>query len=143
MLADVRVAPVHRLAQRVGREAHRMLGFVRFREVREGFYYAPLEPDHHVLPLIASHFADRFSDQHWVIHDLRRGRGIVHDANRREWLLTGLALCAGPEFSARELDFQELVEAVATVDLMHEPRFVFGAERPIRDRSLPRIRCRR
>ncbi|HEY6872668.1 MAG TPA: TIGR03915 family putative DNA repair protein [Geobacteraceae bacterium] len=108
MLAHERVAPVHRLALKVGREAHRMLGFVRFREVRDGFYYASIEPDHHVLPLIARHFADRFGDQHWVIHDLKRGKGIVHDAARREWVLTELKQCRAPQFTERELDFQRL-----------------------------------
>lgn len=108
MLGHERVAPVIALARAVAREAHRMKGFVRFREVQGGFYYAPLEPDHDVLPLIAGHFADRFHDQHWVIHDLRRGRGLIHDAGWREWVLTGIGLDGAPAFTERELDFQAL-----------------------------------
>ena len=108
MLSHDRVAPVRRLARAVGREAHRMKGFVRFREVRGGFYYAGLDPDYYVLPLIARHFADRFRDQNWVIHDLRRGKGIVHDAARREWVPADIELTARPELAARELDFQGL-----------------------------------
>ncbi|HZV81028.1 MAG TPA: TIGR03915 family putative DNA repair protein, partial [Geobacteraceae bacterium] len=68
MLAHPHVAPLWKLAQQVGREAHRYQGFVRFRETSGGFYYAAISPDHRVLPLIAPHFASRFSDQQWVIH---------------------------------------------------------------------------
>ena len=85
-----------------------MKGFVRFREVRGGFYYAQLEPDHDVLPLIARHFADRFRDQHWVIHDLRREKGIIHDATRRDWVMTPIELNTLPEFTEQELDVQGL-----------------------------------
>ncbi len=108
MLSHERVAPVHRLAGKVGREAHRMKGFVRFREVRGGIFYAQLEPDHHVLPLIARHFADRFRDQNWIIHDLRRGKGVIHDAASGEWVLTDLGVDIPPEATDRELDFQRL-----------------------------------
>jgi probable DNA metabolism protein len=38
MLAHPQVAPLWKLARQVGREAHRWIGFVRFREVRERFY---------------------------------------------------------------------------------------------------------
>jgi probable DNA metabolism protein len=108
MLGHERVAPVNALARTVAREAHRMKGFVRFREVRDGFYYAPLEPDHDVLPLIARHFVDRFHNQHWVIHDLRRGRGIIYDAGRRGWMLTDIVLDGVPGLTEREIDFQAL-----------------------------------
>jgi probable DNA metabolism protein len=102
MLAHELVAPVHRLAQRVRTEAHRMKGFIRFRETAAGFFYARFEPDHHVLPLVAPHFAGRLPDQHWVIHDLRRSMAAVHDAQRREWALTGLGLDGNPDFSEAE-----------------------------------------
>ncbi len=108
MLAHPQVSPLLKLAQQVNREAHRYLGFVRFREVTGGFYYAALAPDHRVLLLIAPHFAARFRDQQWVIHDCRHGEGIVFDRHRQQWLLLPMETSAEPEFTPQEEQFQQL-----------------------------------
>lgn len=108
MLAHPQVAPLWKLAQQVGREAHRYLGFVRFQEVNGRFYYAAIAPDHRILALIAPHFAARFSDQDWVIHDVRHGEGIVFDRRRRQWLLLPMAAEGTPEPTPTEELFQEL-----------------------------------
>ncbi|ACM18741.1 hypothetical protein Geob_0372 [Geotalea daltonii FRC-32] len=108
MLAHPYVVPLWKLAQQVGREAHRYLGFVRFQETTSGYYYASLEPDHRVLSLIAGHFADRFRDQHWVIHDVRHGEGIVYDCTRRRWLLLPMMTEGDPELTPAEETFQRL-----------------------------------
>lgn len=108
MLAHPDVAPLWKLSQQVGREAHRYLGFVRFQEVEGGFFYAGIAPDHRILPLIASHFAARFRDQQWVIHDNRHGEGIIHDRNRREWLILPMDVHAEPELTLAEERFQAL-----------------------------------
>lgn len=102
MLAHELVAPVHRLAQRLRSEAHRLKGFLRFRETAAGFFYARFESDGNVLPLLAPHFAERLTDQYWIIHDLRRSVAALHDAQRREWALTKLELAGAPEFSRAE-----------------------------------------
>lgn len=102
MLADERVAAVHRLAARVRQEAHRMKGFVRFMEVTEGFFYARIEPDYDILPLVMPHFAARFGDRHWLIHDLRRKKGGMFDPLRREWIVTAMDLHADPLATAAE-----------------------------------------
>jgi probable DNA metabolism protein len=108
MLTHPSVAPLWKLSQQVGREAHRYLGFVRFQEVDGGFYYAAIAPDHRILPLIAAHFAARFSDQQWVIHDRKRGEGIVYDPLRREWLLLPMDVHTEPAVTPAEEQFQEL-----------------------------------
>ncbi len=108
LLAHPRVAPVHRLALKVSREAHRYKGLVRFREVTAGFYYGAIEPEHRSLPLLAPHFSDRFRDQHWVIHDLGRGEGLVHPAGERQCRLVSLELAATTEYTDREAFFTRL-----------------------------------
>ncbi|MSM38160.1 MAG: DUF4130 domain-containing protein [Geobacter sp.] len=108
MLAHSDVAPLWKLSQQVGREAHRYLGFVRFQEVEGGFYYAGIAPDHRILPLIAPHFAARFRDQQWLIHDNRHGEGIIHDRNRREWLILPMNVHAEPQLTLAEERFQVL-----------------------------------
>lgn len=108
MLAHPQVAPLWKLAQQVGREAHRYLGFVRFQEVAGGFYYAAISPDHRVLPLIAPHFAARFRDQDWVIHDVRHHEGLVYDRHRRQWLILPMEVAGGPDLTPAEERFQAL-----------------------------------
>jgi probable DNA metabolism protein len=73
---------VLRIAQtvrKVGREKHRMEAFVRFQLTKDDIYYATVEPDFNVLPLILPHFKSRYADQHWLIYDLRRKYGIYFD----------------------------------------------------------------
>ncbi len=108
MLAHPQVAPVWKLARQVGREAHRYLGFVRFQQVQGGLYYAVIRPDHRVLLLIGDHFAERFSDQQWLIHDQRHGEGILYDAGKKEWLLLPMELHEQPEATPQEAQFQQL-----------------------------------
>lgn len=74
--AVLRISQVDRM---VHREKHRMEAFVRFQLTRDNLYYAMVEPDYNVLPLIAKHFKQRFADQRWLIFDKKRSYGIYYD----------------------------------------------------------------
>ncbi len=67
-------------ARKVWREKHRMEAFVRFQKLGDGLFYAFVEPDHNVLPLITAHFRSRYADQDWMIYDGRRRYGIHYTA---------------------------------------------------------------
>lgn len=108
MLAHPAVSPVWKLDQQVAREAHRYLGFVRFQQLQGGLYYAAIAPDHRILLLIGAHFAERFSDQQWVIYDQHHGEGILYDAKKQEWLLLPMEVTAQPDVTPEEAQFQEL-----------------------------------
>ncbi len=108
MLAHPAVAPAWKLAQQVGREAHRYLGFVRFQQVEGGLYLSVIAPDHRILLMIGEHFRQRFSDQQWLIHDQRHGEGILYDCTKQEWLLLPMELHAQPTATPQELQFQAL-----------------------------------
>jgi probable DNA metabolism protein len=73
------VLAVHQMAKKVQREKHRMEAFVRFQQTADGLYYAIIEPDFDVLPLITKHFRDRYADQRWMIWDGKRKYGIYYD----------------------------------------------------------------
>jgi probable DNA metabolism protein len=79
------VSALHKLVKKVTREVMNMVGFIRFTYINN-FYYAVYEPDHNISELIAPHFADRFADQYFIIHDIRRNIAIIYDT--KEWLLT-------------------------------------------------------
>ena len=63
------------------REAHRMLGFVRFFPCGK-FYMAEIHPTNDLLPLIATHFVERFSTQAFVIRDHTHRRALLYDGTR-------------------------------------------------------------
>lgn len=67
---------VAQTARKVWREKHRMEAFIRFQELGDGLYYAAIEPDYNVLPLLARHFSSRYADQDWLIYDLKRKQGL-------------------------------------------------------------------
>ena len=73
------VIAVNKIAHQVHREKHRMEAFIRFQRTKDDLYFASVDPDFNVLPLIAKHFKDRYADQHWLIYDLRRKYGISYD----------------------------------------------------------------
>lgn len=73
------VLKLHQIMKKINRERHRMTAFVRFEEATDGVYYAIVEPDFNVLPLIINHFKNRYADQKWLIFDQSRSYGIYYD----------------------------------------------------------------
>src|SRR5690606_25166558 len=65
--------------KKVSRERHRMKAFVRFSKSSDGLFFAVIEPDFNVLPLIVDFFKKRYADQQWLIYDLKREYGILYD----------------------------------------------------------------
>lgn len=70
---------IQQTSRKVDREKHRMEAFVRFQLTKDQLYYAIIQPDFNVLPLISKHFSDRYADQRWLIYDVRRGYGLYYD----------------------------------------------------------------
>lgn len=100
------VLNVHQNSEKVGKERHRLLGLVRFRCLENSLYYAPIEPDYNVLPLIAPHFVKRLADQNWVIHDLKRNMAALY--NGKDWVLTELASDIELDYGEQETFYQNL-----------------------------------
>ena len=73
---------LHQTVKKVSRERHRMKAFIRFVRSDNNLYTAIVEPDFNVVPLIIDFFRNRFSDQHWLIYDIRRNYGFYYDCIR-------------------------------------------------------------
>lgn len=86
------VLEISQTAKKVNREKHRMKAFIRFQKTADGIYYAAVEPDFNVLPLIVSFFKNRYADQKWVIYDIRRKYGLFYDLNSVEEISYEFAL---------------------------------------------------
>src|SRR3982751_1526354 len=52
------VLMIQQTSRKVDREKHRMEAFVRFQLTKDRLYYAIIQPDFNVLPLISKHFSD-------------------------------------------------------------------------------------
>lgn len=73
------ILQISKIVKSVRRETHRMNAFIRFEKLKDGSFFAKIEPDFNVLPLISHHFKQRYLDQKWMIYDLKRGYGILWD----------------------------------------------------------------
>lgn len=83
---NLHVLQLQQAVKSVGREKHRMEAFVRFQLTKDDIYFSIIEPDFNVLPLILSHFRDRYADQRWFIFDSRRSYGIYYDLQTAEFV---------------------------------------------------------
>lgn len=108
------VLKVAQAAKKVGREKHRMEAFVRFRLTKDEVYFAAIEPDFNVLPLIKGHFKNRYADQKWIIYDLKRNFGIAWILSAVQYITLDLSpdigISGAPEayFHSSEIAFQKL-----------------------------------
>lgn len=80
------VFQVYSLSRTVSREAHRYLGFVRFREMEGGFLFSEISPAGQILPLIGDHFADRYPMEDFMIYDSRHETYLIH-RKERPWVI--------------------------------------------------------
>lgn len=78
------VLRAQRVEKMVHRERHRMTAFIRFRLTKDNIYFAEVQPDFDVLPLIKKHFKNRYADQHWLIYDTKRNYGIYYNLDTVE-----------------------------------------------------------
>jgi len=76
---NVAVLDIAQTARKVGREKHRFEAFVRFENIGDNLFYAPIDPDYNVLPLIVPHFKRRYANQDWIIYDTKRKYGVHYD----------------------------------------------------------------
>lgn len=79
------ILQISKICKSVSRERHRMTAFVRFEKMQDDIYFAKINPDYNVLPLIRNHFKNRYADQQWMIYDLRRNYGLFYDLENCEF----------------------------------------------------------
>ncbi len=87
---NVDIMDIAKITKSISREVHRMHAFVRFEKLQGDVYFAKIEPDFNVLSLIVSHFKNRYSDQKWMIYDLRRHYGAFYDLSEIQFFEPGL-----------------------------------------------------
>lgn len=112
--ANPSVLKLSKIRKSVGREKHRMEAFVRFKLTKDWIYFANIEPDFDVLPLIIRHFKSRYADQKWLIYDIKRQYGIFYDLQKVESIEMvfpdgfDFTKTSNDFFASEEFDFQTL-----------------------------------
>ncbi|KAA6325903.1 hypothetical protein EZS27_024933 [termite gut metagenome] len=76
---DSDVLAISKIWKKVDWERIRITQFVRLQKTIDGIFFAAIEPVHNALPLTISHFRNRFSDQPWLIYDLKRQYGYYYN----------------------------------------------------------------
>jgi len=108
------VLDIVKIARSVGREKHRMEAFVRFKQTKDNVYFANIEPDFNVLPLIIKHFKKRYSNQKWLIYDVKRNYGYYYNLKDVEQIHLDFpkhfdsTKTSEDVFSTSEIEFQGL-----------------------------------
>lgn len=105
---------LHKTVKKVNRERHRVKAFVRFVKSSDELYTAVIEPDFNVLPLVITFFKNRFSDQRWLIYDIRRAYGYHYDGKQVHEVTTSEGQdindphALSIHLDSKELEFQHL-----------------------------------
>lgn len=110
-LTDEYIHKTFRLATNAGRESDHLREFVRFAELENGVLYSNIAPKSNILTFLMPHFADRFPEEDFILHDVERDWFGVHPAGARWFLLRGGALSgeySEGAYSAEEIKYQML-----------------------------------
>lgn len=100
------VYAVQDLERKVNNEVHRLKGLIRFSELKEGVLYSPIEPDNDILEFLATHFTDRYKNEPFIIHDMKRDKALV--AYKGDWYITYFTADQVPDISAAEEDYRKM-----------------------------------
>lgn len=104
-LANPAVADLRRLEKRALNEAEKMRQFARFSHLENGIWFARVNPNASVVPLVMNHFADRLNDQPFIIFDEAHGLSGVYDG--RAWQLVRATAVDVPEATDHDRTMQE------------------------------------
>lgn len=73
------VKKINEAVRKVTCEKHKFIGIIRFKLLKDGIFYASIEPDNNITGLLINHFKKRFSCQKWLIHDIKRNIGAIYN----------------------------------------------------------------
>lgn len=71
-----------RLSKYVSSEAHKLKGFLRFKMMRNNFYYAEVNPTNNVILILANHFKKRMKNEYFLIRDTNRNIYAMYDLEK-------------------------------------------------------------
>lgn len=79
LLSNPLVLKIQKTSKRVGGEAHRLTGLLRFIQIDENMYYSKLHPNNNVIEILGNHFIKRLPTQNFIIHDENRNIALLYN----------------------------------------------------------------
>jgi probable DNA metabolism protein len=132
------VMRVSEMVRKVRREKHRMEAFVRFQKLKDGTFYATVEPDFNVLPLLIRHFKSRYADQKWIIYDLKRNYGLHYDLHDIQFITLDFATSAKPGDVAAVFEADEEIYQHLWKNYFHSVNIVSRKNTKLHVRHIPK-----
>lgn len=105
-LARPEVAAFEKIHNAVNLERSRIMQFLRFARMENGVFFARINPNANVVPLVMNHFAARFNTQPFLIYDAVHNLAGVYD--RRSWWLVSAPAVDLPDNAEEEDGYQAL-----------------------------------
>ena len=68
-----------KIANYTRHESHKFKGFLRFKETKNHYLYAQIEPENNILELLAYHFKNRLKKGDWNINDTKYKQICLYD----------------------------------------------------------------
>ena len=99
---------VLKIEKYVHRETHKMKGFLRFKEMKNGFLYAKMEPENCILFSLAYHFVRRMPNESFVIHDVKRNIYAFYTEKKLNFVEESQIKKLDLIFSDEELEMEKL-----------------------------------
>ena len=103
---DPIVFPVQQAERKVNGEVHRLKGLIRFSELGHRVLYSPIEPDHDIIEFLADHFCDRYKNEPFIIHDVKRSKALI--AYQGSWYISRFTKEALSPLSEEEKEYRRL-----------------------------------
>lgn len=92
----------------VGREAHKLKGFLRFKLLKNNFYYGEINPTNNVISILSNHFKKRLKNEYWLIKDVNRNIYALYDKKNVYYLTDDEVISLNLELSSEEEQFEDL-----------------------------------
>ena len=102
------VNKIEKMTKYVSREAHKLKGFLRFKEMKNNFYYAKIEPTNNVISILANHFKNRLSNENWIIKDNKRKIYAIYDKSKIIYLTQKEIIKLNLDLDKNEESIEEL-----------------------------------
>jgi probable DNA metabolism protein len=95
-------------SHQVSHEAHKLKGFLRFKKMKNHFYYGVINPTNNVLEIIAVHFSKRMKNEAFIIKDDNRKIHALYDKKQIIYLKDKDIIKLNLELDKDEIVFEEL-----------------------------------
>lgn len=89
-------------------EAHKLKGFLRFKKMKNNFYYAEVSPINNVIGILSLHFSRRLKEDNWIIKDTEREIYAIYDKKNIYYLTSEEVIELNLDITEDEEFFKDL-----------------------------------